>query len=184
MKKVVAFMGSPRKKGNTEALVNEALRGAKAAGAETKKYNLNEMNIKPCQSCYYCRANEGCPIQDDMSGVYEDLKQADAVVIGSPVYMFQVSAQVKLLLDRLFPMMNLEFKPRWGVKKTLMLYTQGNPDPKSFASSFEANETVLKFMGLDTTETIISADANDMEAAKKNKALLAKVFEAGKKLVE
>ena len=182
MKKVVAFMGSPRKKGNTAALVGEAIRGIKAAGVEAKVYNLNEMNIKPCQSCYYCRANEGCPIKDDMSGVYEDLKHADAVVIGSPVYMFQVSAQVKLLFDRLFPMMNAEFKPRWGAKKTLMLYTQGNPDPKAFAASFATNEEILKVMGLNVIETIVSSDANELDATLKNKALLGKVFEAGKSL--
>ncbi len=177
-------MGSPRKKGNTATLLAEAVRGVKAAGAEAKVYNLNEMNIKPCQSCYYCRANEGCPIKDDMATIYEDLKQADSVVISSPIYMFQVTAQVKLLFDRLFPMMNPEFKPRWGSKKTLMLYTQGNPDPKMFAGSFATNEGFMKFMGLDVVDTIISADANDLNAAKNNKELLTRVFESGKNLVK
>lgn len=182
LKKIVAFMGSPRKNGNTAALVAEAVRGAKENGAQVKTYILNEMNIKPCQSCYFCRAKEGCPINDDMQSVYEDLKQAEAVVIGSPIYMFQVSAQVKLLFDRLFPMMDPEFKPRWGAKKTLMLYSQGHPDSKAFKTSMAVNEEVLKYMGLDVFETIISTDANELDAVKKNKPLLGKVYEAGRTL--
>ncbi|WP_425061437.1 hypothetical protein SCACP_34640 [Sporomusa carbonis] len=184
MKKVVAFIGSPRKNGNTSTLVEEMAKGAKAAGSGVKIYRLHDMNIKPCQSCFYCRGVENCAIKDDMQAVYEDIKQAGAVIIGSPVYMFQVTAQTKLLLDRLFPLMDANFNPRFGTKKTVMVYAQGNPDPDAFKASFEANATVLKIMGLNVVDTIITASANDPQTSCSNADLMAKAFQTGKALVE
>jgi multimeric flavodoxin WrbA len=183
MKKLVAFMGSPRKAGNTAALVGEIVRGAIAAGAETKVYNLNDMNIKGCQSCFYCRSAEGCPINDDMQEIYTAIKAADAVVIGSPVYMFQVTAQTKLLFDRLVPLMDAKFQPRYGIKKTAAVYAQGNPDANAFKSSWETNAQILKVMGLDIADTIIVAGANDPQTAGANAGLMARAFQAGRDLV-
>lgn len=184
MKRMVAFIGSPRKNGNTAAIVEEITRGAKEAGAETKVYYLNDMNIKACQSCYYCRGAENCAIKDDMQAVYEDIKAADAVVIGSPVYMFQVTAQTKLLFDRLFPLMDANFNPRFGTKKTVMVYSQGAPDPDAFKASFDVNADILKIMGLNVVDTIISADANDPKTSGNNAQLMARSFLAGKELVQ
>ncbi len=184
MKKVIAFIGSPRKNGNTSSIIWEIVRGAKEAGAETKVYTLNDMNIKPCQSCFYCRKEEACAIKDDMQSVYADLKDADAVVIGSPVYMFQVTAQTKLLFDRLFPIMDASFKPRFGIKKTVIVYSQGNPDVDAFKTSFETNANVLNVMGLNVVDTIISAGANDAKTSSSNANLMTKSFQTGKKLLE
>jgi len=184
MKKVVAFVGSPRKNGNIVAIVGEIIKGAVEAGAETKIYNLNEMSIKPCQSCFYCRGVETCAINDDMKAVYEDLKEADAVVIGSPVYMFQVTAQTKLLFDRLFPLMDANFNPRFGTKKTVMVYSQGNPNADTFKPSFDVNATILNVMGLQVGETIVAVGANDPATAANDENLMAKAFCMGKGLVQ
>ena len=183
MKKVVAFMGSPRKEGNTAAVVGEVVRGAKEAGAEVKLYNLNDMNIRPCQGCLYCRANEGCAVKDDMQAVYADIKGADAVVIGSPVYMFQVSAQTKLLMDRLFPLMDAKFKPRYGIKKTVTVHSQGNPDAAAFKAAWDANAQVMRVGGLEVVDAIIVAGANDSKTAAGNGELLARAYRAGRDLV-
>jgi multimeric flavodoxin WrbA len=184
MKQVVAFIGSPRKNGNTATLVQEVVNGAKAAGAATKVYYLNEMNIKPCQSCFVCRKEESCPIEDDMKSIYPELRTADAVIIGSPVYMFQVAAQTKILFDRLFPLMDARFRPRFGEKKTIMVYSQGNPDAASFKTAFDTNAEVLKIMGLKIEETLVCANANHPGTAAENAKLMASAFEAGKKLVQ
>jgi multimeric flavodoxin WrbA len=184
MKKVVAFNGSPRKNGNITAIVGEIIKGAAEAGAETKIYNLNEMSMKPCQGCFYCRGVETCAIQDDMKAVYEDLKEADAVVIGTPVYMFQVTAQTKLLFDRLYPLIDANFNPRFGMKKTVMVYSQGNPNADAFKQSFEVNATVLNMLGLQVGETIIAAGSNDSSTAANDKNLITKAFTTGEKLVQ
>lgn len=184
MKKIVAFMGSPRKNGNTAALVAEVVRGAEAAGAQVKVYFINEMRIRPCQSCFYCRSEDSCIIEDDMKAVYPEIQKADAVIIGSPVYMFQVAAQAKILFDRLFPLMDMQFRPRFGLKKTVMVYSQGNPDAAAFKNAFDTNADILKVMGLQVTETIVCPNANNPRKAVEDKKLMAHAFETGRKLVK
>lgn len=183
MKKVVAFIGSPRKNGNTASLVLEAVRGAEAAGAQASVHYLNSMNIKPCQSCFYCRSEDTCIIEDEMKAVYPELQKADAVIIGSPVYMFQVAAQTKILFDRMFPLMDAQFRPRFGIKKTLLVYSQGNPDAAAFQTAFDTNREILKVMGLQLSETLVCTGANNPRRAADDKTLLEKAFAAGKKLI-
>lgn len=184
MKKVVAFIGSPRKNGNTAALVAEVVRGAEVVGAQAKVYYLNDMHIKPCQSCFYCRSEDSCIIEDDMKAIYPEIQKADAVVIGSPVYMYQVAAQTKMLFDRLFPLMDAKFNPRFGKKKTVMVYSQGNPDVDAFKKAFDTNAEILKVMGLQIEETIVCANANNPRKAVDDKKLMSCAFDAGKKLVK
>ena len=85
MLKVIGINGSPRKWWNTDLLVHKALEGAK-----TKFYQLSKMKIKPCKSCYYCKLNKGIDgiyaIKDDFTEVLKEVKTADAIIIGSPIY--------------------------------------------------------------------------------------------------
>lgn len=184
MKKVVAFIGSPRKKGNTSDVVNQVLKGAKDQGAEAKIYYLNEMNIKGCQSCLYCRKHEGCPTKDDMTEVYEELKTADAVVIGSPIYIHQVSAQTKLLLDRLYPLTDSEHKPRYGNKKLLFVYSQAAPLAVFFGQYYRYMRNSLKAMGLLHMADIVATGSIDLGKAANKTKFMYKAYKKGKALVE
>jgi multimeric flavodoxin WrbA len=183
VKKIVAFIGSPRKDGNTATIIGEILRGAQEAGAETQVFDLYALDLKPCQSCFTCRQEPACSQHDAMAAIYEAIKKADAVVIGSPVYMHQVTGQTKILFDRLFPFMDAGFNPRFGTRKTVMVYSQGNPDPKAFAAAFADNAAVLKIMGLDVVATIVAAGANNPRFAAGNAALKAEAFAAGQRLI-
>ena len=79
--KVVGFTGSPRSNSNTEILVKEALKGASDVGADTTIFNLNQMSIKPCQACMYCKSHGGeCDTKDDMQIIYKEIKDADAFI--------------------------------------------------------------------------------------------------------
>lgn len=183
MKKVVAFIGSPRKDGNTSSVVGEIIRGAKEAGAVTKVYNLNVMNIKSCQSCFYCRGAEGCSTKDDMQSVYGDIKEADAIVIGSPIYFGQVAAQTKLLIDRLYPIVDSPFKPRFGNKKAAVVYSLGNTNIDAFKQYLDYTTNVIGALGLNVIDTIISIGGIDPKTAIGNETLMAKAFKTGKELV-
>lgn len=79
MSKLVAFIGSPRKNGNIDTLVKAVIKGAQDSNIETKIYYLNDMKIKPCQACMYCRepSHDHCVIKDDMCEVYEEIKEAN-----------------------------------------------------------------------------------------------------------
>lgn len=185
MKKVVAIMGSPRKNGNTSNLINEIIKGAEKSGAETKLFNLIDMNIKPCQACYYCRKHEGCLIKDDMQGLYESIKYADAIIIGSPIYMFQITGQMKQLIDRLYPLLSGEngiYQLRYGRKKTIAVYSHGAPKG-SFADYLIHNEKSLGLLGLEVVDTVICDMANDPKTALNSKELLQMAYTIGEKLI-
>lgn len=183
MRKIVAYIGSPRESGNTVCLVEEIASGAREQGAEVKIYRGNSMHIKPCQGCFQCRQAETCAIEDDMQAVYRDLKDAQALIIGSPVYMGQVTAQTKLFLDRLFPIIGPDFKPRYGVKKVALVYSQGNPQAEAFKEYFDYLAGGLKLLGLEVAATIVCAGANDPQKAAGDPQLRARAFELGRMLV-
>ena len=98
MKKVTAILGSPRRESNTEILLNEALRGAKDSGFSVNTFHLNEMRIKGCQACYFCKEinTTECAVTDDMDNIYSSLHESSALIIATPVYFGGVTAQTKL----------------------------------------------------------------------------------------
>lgn len=98
--KVCGIVGSPRKNGNVDLLVSRVLEGAKSQKAAICKILLNDLQIKPCQSCGVDPYPKHCLFDDDMRKVYAALDSCDAVVLGSPVYFDTVSAQTKLMIDR------------------------------------------------------------------------------------
>ena len=98
--KVVGVVCSPRKEGNTEILVKEALEAAKAAGAQTEMLLVADMTIAPCDGCLACVATGECIIKDDMQIVYKKFKEADGILFGTPVYFLNVTAQAKAVIDR------------------------------------------------------------------------------------
>jgi len=98
--KITGFVGSPCKNGNVELLVSQVLEGAATQGLETRKIYLNNLEIRPCQSCGIDPHPKRCLLDDDMSQIYGALETSDVIVLGSPVYFDTVSAQVKLMIDR------------------------------------------------------------------------------------
>ena len=98
--KVLGIMGSPRIKGNTDVLLDQALEGTKSQGAEVEKIIVDKLNIAPCREYYGCARDGNCVIRDAMDEVYPKLLSADSVIIASPMFFYGLSAQVKALIDR------------------------------------------------------------------------------------
>ena len=98
--RVLGIMGSPRMKGNTDLLLDEALKGAKSQKAEVEKILVDKLQIAPCKEYYGCLRDGKCVIKDDMDGIYDKLLAADAVIIASPMFFYTVSAQLMLLISR------------------------------------------------------------------------------------
>jgi multimeric flavodoxin WrbA len=179
--KVLGFVGSPRKEANTFKLVSAVLEGAKSNNAETKIYNLNELNIKGCQSCYYCRTHEGCAVADDFKFLYSEILEADAVVIGSPVYMWDMTAQTKLLIDRFYPYLNPDYTSKIKGKKLILAFTQGNPNIDAFKAEFEHIKKTLEFLGFNVVDILVAANTRQTPVEKQNE-LLTKAFSLGKSM--
>jgi multimeric flavodoxin WrbA len=98
--KIVAFQGSPREGGNSDILLNEALKAVKEAGHEIILFNLNTMDISPCQDCGQCEDSGVCVIEDDMVIINKAIREADRIILASPIFFFGLSAQTKAMVDR------------------------------------------------------------------------------------
>ncbi len=98
--KVLGIVCSPRKGGNSEILVKEALAGAKDSGADAELLMIRDKDIKPCDGCGSCDKTGECHIKDDMQEAYQKLLEADGIIWGTPVYFFDVTAQAKIFIDR------------------------------------------------------------------------------------
>lgn len=98
--RVLGFVGSPRRGGNTEMLTDEALRGARDAGAETEKIRLSERTIKPCLGCLECLERGECVQRDDFTALRKMMLESPLWFLGTPVYFFAPSGQLKTFIDR------------------------------------------------------------------------------------
>jgi multimeric flavodoxin WrbA len=98
--KLLAILGSPRRGGNTEILLDEAIRGAHERGATWEKVVLRDLKIKPCLEIYQCAQTGACAIQDDMQPLYNKLTAAERLIIASPIFFYSVSALTKAMIDR------------------------------------------------------------------------------------
>jgi multimeric flavodoxin WrbA len=167
---IMGFTASPRKQGNTAWVVDKILEGAKEQGAETQSWYFSDLDIKPCLSCYGCRQGKlageraRCIINDDMQKLYDSLEQADALVLGSPVYMGQMSAQAKIFMDRLFG--SAQYQPRFhpGFKeknapkqKLILVFTQGNPDAGKFQAYYDYTKNMFQMLEFDVKDVVVVA---------------------------
>jgi multimeric flavodoxin WrbA len=101
--KVIAFNGSARKDGNTSILINHVFEPLKAEGIETELYQLSGKKIRGCIACYKCWSNKDkrCAVKDDvLNECVEKMLEADGIILGSPTYFADVSAELKALIDR------------------------------------------------------------------------------------
>lgn len=98
--KILGLSCSPRKEGNTEILLDEALQGAKHEGAEVELFSVSEKDIKPCDGCGTCYGAGECRIEDDMQSLYHKLLEADGIIFGTPIYFYSMTAQAKTVIDR------------------------------------------------------------------------------------
>ena len=120
--KVTILNGSPRRNGNTEIMAKEFERGAKEAGHEVTLINLAGKNISGCLGCQYCFSHDGeCVQKDDMGDILKVLDETDLVVFASPIYWFDITAQLKTVIDRMYARGKVGFHFR----KTALLLDSG-----------------------------------------------------------
>ena len=98
--KVLGILGSPRREGNTEILLDEALRGASDHGGLCEKIILRDLKITPCLEIYKCAEDGVCAIQDEMQGLFPKIIQAERLLIAAPIFFYSVPALAKAMIDR------------------------------------------------------------------------------------
>ncbi len=98
--KVLGIFGSPRRGGNTDLLLEEALKGAQEGGAKVERLYLLDYTITPCKECHGCDNTGNCVVLDDMQKIYPRLLEADVVILASPIFFYSVTGWAKALIDR------------------------------------------------------------------------------------
>jgi len=98
--KAIAIVGSPRENGNTEILSRHTLKAIEEEGLDTELITLANLDIKPCNVCLVCKKKEQCPIDDDLFPIYTRMKEADAIILASPVYFGSATALLKAFMER------------------------------------------------------------------------------------
>jgi multimeric flavodoxin WrbA len=101
MSKILGIMGSPRRNGNTHILVSRILDSAQRHGAQVELVCLGDLAVRQCDGCHVCWKTGKCAKKDDMQNLYPKLIEADAVVLGTPVYWYGPTAIMKAFIDRL-----------------------------------------------------------------------------------
>ena len=173
--KVMAINGSPRKDWNTATMLQKALEGSASRGAETELIHLYDLQFQGCTSCFSCKVLNGksygrCAMRDDLTTVLEKIEQADALILGSPMYFGSVAGEMRSFIERLlFPYLRYSREGRSLFPKklkTAWIYTMNCPEAflkeVGYDRYFAQNELLLAFLG-EKAETLYSCETLQFE---------------------
>ena len=179
MKKVLVITGSPRKNGNTEILANAFIDGAKAADNTVETVSVIGKKINGCIGCNNCYRDplNKCAYNDDMTELYEKMAQADVFVFATPIYFYNVSSQLKCLIDRLHNPIRKTFK----VKKLGLLAVCADTKKSVFDSVKQMYADTLDYFSLENGGIITVYGVSEKGDINGNKAL-DDAFEMGKSI--
>jgi len=194
---VIGIVGSPRKKGNTDVLVDTFLAGAASAGAEVKKFFLASHTINQCMGCYRkCILKPGfrCgTFRDDMDMLLKEMVSSDLILFASPYYCASYTAIMAKFLERCLPLWEVEIAGEMGTmdafnfinnhlkgKKAVIGLTQDYKDPATAQLAVKAfQETLGKTYMMEIVDTIHVTDVRDVGDITKKTDVLKKIFTAG-----
>jgi len=160
-KDIVMISGAPRQGGNTERLAAAFVEGAKSAGKNVVTFQAAKMKIGGCRGCGHCMGNKGVCIQkDDMPAILDALRKADAVVFVSPVYFYDMTAQLKLVIDRTFALLEVdaagEYNVSTPIKKAALLMTCGDSTEEAAAGAVLAFRNICSFAKWENAGAVIA----------------------------
>lgn len=188
--KVIGLSGSPRLGGNTGQLLYEAMRGARSRGAETRLIEVADLDIAGCIHCDYCRRTGECRINDDMTQVYDALRQADRVIVASPLHFMSVTAQLKAAIDRCQCLWvrkyEMKLPPLEPAKQRrgLFISTGGRSSRNLFDPARVTVKALFTVLDIEYAGELLFAGVDEAGAIAGVPGALEQAFEAGQKLVE
>ena len=176
--KILGLSCSPRKSGNTEILVGEALDGAQSEGVEVELFSLSGKEIKPCDGCYACRETGKCHIDDDMQTVYQQLVEADGIIFGTPIYFYSMTSQAKAIIDRTIALR------RPGIK--LANKVGGVITVAGSLGLIDAIKDLYFYIAINhmVPADYVAATASEKGAIRKNERAMKAAWELGREMVQ
>jgi multimeric flavodoxin WrbA len=188
--KVLGLFGSPRRGGNTEILLEEALKGAEKEGAKAERLYLSDFTITPCKECHGCNPTGNCVILDDMQKIYPKLLEADVVILASPIFFYGVTAWVKALIDRTQPLWVRKYllkDPSLGKggkrRKGFFISVGATKGPRVFDGAVLTVKYFFDVLNAEYMGELVFRGVEAKGDILKNPKALEQAFEAGRRLV-
>lgn len=176
--KILMITGSAHKNGTTAMLASEFIKGAEEAGHEVYRFDAAFKNVHPCIACEKCHNTDaGCVFQDDMNEVDTQLLAADAVVFVSPIYYYDINAQVKAVIDRFYA----NDSALHGHKKAVLILAMADDTMESADGAIASFRGMTKFLDWEIAGTVVGVECADVDALQKTD-YPAQAYELGKNL--
>ena len=186
--KVLGIGASPLKGGSTDTLLDRALEGARSCGAVTEKIVLNDLHFVPCQECGGCSNSGVCIHRDDMADMYEKVEKADVIVLASPIFFANLTAQAKAFIDRfhcVWVSKNALGKTLTSISKKGAFICVSAVEKKAY---FENARSIIRALfttiGVTYTSELYCGGISKTEDVLKDKQLINKAFVLGKSLCD
>jgi multimeric flavodoxin WrbA len=189
MMKVLGILGSPRIGGNSDILLDQALAGAKDAGAEIEKVVLVKKKVSGCLDCEKCNETGVCVIKDDMQEIHKKVLEADAVIHSVPVYFWSMTSQMKAYLDRWCAFYDKEwrlhkaYRPMMKGKKMGLITVCADPNVSTADPIVHSFKTTSKLSGLNWLG-VVQASAAARGEINANDAAKKAAYDLGRKAVQ
>jgi len=185
MPDVLGILGSPRKGGNSEALLDRALEAARDAGAAVEKIYLCDLDVRGCLDCEACNPDGICQRDDDMQDLYPKILEAGAVLCATPIYYYHATGQMKCFVDRWCAFhdstwnLQAHLAERLRGKRIGVLTVHGDPDPHAADAAIGMWSRYSEFAGFDFIGFAdgVAADPGDIE---KDTQTMHRAYELGR----
>ena len=189
--KILGVLGSHRIGGNSDILLEEALRGAEEAGAEVEKIILEKLEIHGCRDCKGCNKTGICVIDDDMKPVLDKILNAQGVIHSGPVYFYSMSAQMKAYLDRWTALFDGDwdphekYVPKLKGKKIVVISVCGDSKIEMAELAIEPFRETVRFQPnlLEWGGSLVVPSVSDKGEVQNSKTYLEKAYQLGRQLV-
>ncbi len=189
--KIIAIYGSPRKNGNTDLLLKQAVKGAREAGAHVEEIFLRDLKISPCLEIYGCKSTGRCVIQDDFQKVQDLLLASDGIMLASPIFFYTVSAHTKIFMDRCQSLWvkkywidKVEFGKWTPTRKGLFISVGATRGKKLFEGPLLTVKFFLDVLDAELWRSLLYRGLDFEGDVLKHPEYLTEAFEAGNSLVQ
>ena len=191
MSDVLIFMGSPRKKGNSEVLINAVVRGIEEAGGTAELIRVADLKVAPCLGCGGCDKTGLCVVDDEMQPLYDKITSARRIILASPVYFYSITAQLKALVDRCQALWNRKHLtskegpvPEHQDRKGYLVSVAATRGDKVFIGSVLVAKYFCDATGIEYGGELLVRGIDHRGAMAKDLASIEKAVDFGRKCME
>lgn len=175
--KIVILTGSAHKNGTSAYLAQKFIEGATEAGHEIFRFDAAYKNVHPCIGCDNCRRTDSCTFQDDMNELNPHLIAADAVILVSPIYYYDINAQLKTVIDRFYA----NDEKLHSNKKAVLMVTMADESMESAEGALASFKGLTNFLGWEPVGTVVGNNSWTLDMLKETNAPQ-QAYELGKSM--